>query len=311
MLQRYVDEHEAITATLSSSELRKNAKGIVTLSPDEITDLEAVMCVLGPLKTITTIMCDARHPTISLVLVFKNKITSAMVISENDSDLIKAMKGAIRQDMTKRYTQVEVEEFMWMCTALDPRFRSLPDLSSEKREAVYTNLIAKTETVKTQVKSEVSPDAATPSTSTATALPALPAIPGMTDENANKVDLAIEVTTEPDQKRQKTGMEALLGDVYITHTEPGISTVECLYREVEKYRSEIASPLDTDPQVWWRSHENDYPNLSRLAKHTFHIPATFVASERVFSVAGDVVTATRSRLAPDMVDVLVFLKHNL
>ncbi|WAR31459.1 ZBED1-like protein [Mya arenaria] len=278
MLQRYVDEHEAITATLSSSELRKNAKGIVTLSPDEITDLEAVMCVLGPLKTITTIMCDARHPTISLVLVFKNKITSAMVISENDSDLIKAMKGAIRQDMTKRYTQVEVEEFMWMCTALDPRFRSLPDLSN----------------------------AATPSTSTATALPALP---GMTDENANKVDLAIEVTTEPDQKRQKTGMEALLGDVYITHIEPGISTVECLYREVEKYRSEIASPLDTDPQVWWRSHENDYPNLSRLAKHTLHIPATSVASERVFSVAGDVVTATRSRLAPDMVDVLVFLKH--
>ncbi|WAR05473.1 hypothetical protein MAR_020842 [Mya arenaria] len=54
--------------------------------------------------------------------------------------------------------------------------------------------------------------------------------------------------------------------------------------------------------VWWRSHENDYPNLSRLAKHTLHIPATSVASERVFSVAGDVVTATRSRLAPDMVD---------
>ncbi|XP_052806593.1 E3 SUMO-protein ligase ZBED1-like [Mya arenaria] len=242
MLQRYVDEHEAITATLSSSELRKNAKGIVTLSPDEITDLEAVI----------------------------------KVISENDSDLIKAMKGAIRQDMTKRYTQVEVEEFTWMCTALDPRFRSLPDLSSEKREAVYTNLIAKTETVKTQVKSEVSPDAATPSTSTTTALPALPALPGMTDENANKVDLAIG-----------------------------------LYREVEKYRSEIASPLDTDPQVWWRSHENDYPNLSRLDKHTLHIPATSVASERVFSVAGDVVTATRSRLASDMVDVLVFLKHNL
>ncbi|KAG7278419.1 hypothetical protein CRUP_026970 [Coryphaenoides rupestris] len=34
-------------------------------------------------------------------------------------------------------------------------------------------------------------------------------------------------------------------------------------------------------------------------------------SERVFSTAGDIVTAKRSTLSPDNVDILIFLKKNL
>jgi hypothetical protein len=41
------------------------------------------------------------------------------------------------------------------------------------------------------------------------------------------------------------------------------------------------------------------------------IPATSVASERIFSTAGDLVTAQRSCLSGDQVDRLIFLKKNL
>ena len=43
----------------------------------------------------------------------------------------------------------------------------------------------------------------------------------------------------------------------------------------------------------------------------FAIPAASSKSERVFSVAGRVVTPDRNRLAPEMVEDLVMLKCNL
>ena len=54
--------------------------------------------------------------------------------------------------------------------------------------------------------------------------------------------------------------------------------------------------------------------LSRLAllvRVVFAIPAASSKSERVFSVAGRVVTPDRNRLAPEMVEDLVMLKCNL
>ena len=51
--------------------------------------------------------------------------------------------------------------------------------------------------------------------------------------------------------------------------------------------------------------------LALLARVIFPIPAASSKSERVFSVAGRVVTPDRNRLAPEMVEDLVTLKCNL
>ena len=47
------------------------------------------------------------------------------------------------------------------------------------------------------------------------------------------------------------------------------------------------------------------------AKIFLAIPATSVPSERVFSTAGDIITADRARLKPQHVDKLLFLKKEL
>uniref|UniRef100_A0A3B3D8W0 BED-type domain-containing protein n=1 Tax=Oryzias melastigma TaxID=30732 RepID=A0A3B3D8W0_ORYME len=79
--------------------------------------------------------------------------------------------------------------------------------------------------------------------------------------------------------------------------------------EVWKYRNRDALPLDGDVFLWWRD-QLDLPMLSSLAKIYLCIPATSVPSERVFSTAGDIVTAQRS-LIKEHVDQLIFLKKNL
>jgi hypothetical protein len=69
-------------------------------------------------------------------------------------------------------------------------------------------------------------------------------------------------------------------------------------------------PKNTDPLVWWRDHRSSYPTLSKLARKYLSIPSTSVPSERLFSDAGNHVSAKRTRLAPDLVDRILFLKRN-
>eukprot|EP00063_Salmo_salar_P052190 XP_014027025.1 PREDICTED: zinc finger BED domain-containing protein 4-like isoform X1 [Salmo salar] len=78
-------------------------------------------------------------------------------------------------------------------------------------------------------------------------------------------------------------------------------------------KEEVASsviPLDGDPLAWWKSNECKYPHIAMMARCYLAVPGTSDPSERVFSTAEDIVTAKRSSLSPDNVDILIFLKNN-
>ena len=63
---------------------------------------------------------------------------------------------------------------------------------------------------------------------------------------------------------------------------------------------------DQDLLHWWK-RENTYPRLSALAHGVLAVPATSARSERVFSIAGLVLQAKRSNLAPNKVNKVVFV----
>lgn len=77
--------------------------------------------------------------------------------------------------------------------------------------------------------------------------------------------------------------------------------------EVLKYRSMAPLPLAESGLDWWKSHETELPILANLARRYLCIPATSVASERVFSTAGDMASSQRSGVQPNCVQ-LIFLK---
>ena len=66
-----------------------------------------------------------------------------------------------------------------------------------------------------------------------------------------------------------------------------------------------------DPLLWWKNREVLYPILSKLAKKYLAIPASSVPSERIFSLAGNLVTKKRVNLLPENVDLLIFLNKNI
>jgi zinc finger BED domain-containing protein 1 (E3 SUMO-protein ligase ZBED1) len=85
-------------------------------------------------------------------------------------------------------------------------------------------------------------------------------------------------------------------------------------QEVDTYRTMAGhqfneGKLDVKANIlmWWKVHAVRFPYLSRLARRYLAMPATSASVERLFSVAGQVVTAKRARLDPSTVTLLVFL----
>ena len=80
--------------------------------------------------------------------------------------------------------------------------------------------------------------------------------------------------------------------------------------EINKYKEVPQIKVEDNPLKWWQENAIYFPYLSQLVKERLCIPATSVPSERIFSTAGDIVTAQRAALNSDMVDKLIFLKKN-
>ena len=64
---------------------------------------------------------------------------------------------------------------------------------------------------------------------------------------------------------------------------------------------------EKNPLQWWKQQGHAFPRLSILSRSLLCIPATSVPSERVFSKAGELVSARRANLSKKNVDMLIFL----
>lgn len=86
---------------------------------------------------------------------------------------------------------------------------------------------------------------------------------------------------------------------------------ENLAEEFDKYCAEPTVSEEINPFNWWAMNMTRYPNVSFVARQYLAVPATSVASERVFSKCGLVCSDRRSALKPQHVEQLVVLSHNL
>lgn len=102
MLQRYAEQQPAVYATLLSKDIKKNAKDVMTLSDDDITDIEHIIKILEPIKIITTLLCDEKSPTLSMIHPLKELILSHMKETPDDSNMVKSIKQAITKDLQPR-----------------------------------------------------------------------------------------------------------------------------------------------------------------------------------------------------------------
>ena len=66
-----------------------------------------------------------------------------------------------------------------------------------------------------------------------------------------------------------------------------------------------------DTFQWWKEHQNIFPKLSAIANKLLCVVATSAPAERIFSVAGNIITAQRSNIVNENVDRMIFLYENV
>ncbi|KAM4546398.1 E3 SUMO-protein ligase ZBED1-like [Fundulus diaphanus] len=305
MMERFLQLQAAVHATLLSPALNVDEGDIVTLSRADLANVEEAVKTLKPVKDATVFMSEESSPTVSLIAPVYAQLLQSMSDTIGDQPLIRDVKNAIKTDLLKRYNSGAEKKILHTSSALDPRFKGLPFLTEEERLDVYAGVTSEAASLEYESRRRTEADEA----------------PGGTGSSGTKEDLLsvddnVSDSAGPSapKRRASSLLVSLLGPAFNAISEPAVQskTADAIAEEeMELYCRCPAVPLSEDPLDWWHRHKGTFPLLSRLAKTYLCIPGTSVSAERVFSTAGDVITAKRSALKPDHVDQLVFLHKNL
>lgn len=123
------------------------------------------------------------------------------------------------------------------------------------------------------------------------------------EEYANLSSESVQDTPET------SGLAFILG-LKSTQPKEKKSAKEVIQDEVIKYEQYSNVNINEDPLKWWKYNQNMFPTLSHLAKKYLSIQGSSVASERVFSCGGNVVSDIRSSLTSEHAEQLIFLAMN-
>ncbi|KAM9350016.1 E3 SUMO-protein ligase ZBED1 [Symphorus nematophorus] len=287
MLERYLEQQAAIYSALMEKDVKKHLKDISVLTDGEAKLAEDLIRILKPLKNVTTLMSTETSPSVSMIIPLQKMILKSMTPSEEDSSTIKDAKAAITKDLEVRYGNPELQDYLHRTTALDPRFKSLPYLEEASVQKIYSDVTREIMEIKEQGQPrEVQVDSSS---------------------SAGKP----EASGRSSPPKKKSAMAELFGEFFPTERETTKPLSQITEEEVMSYRLTGCIPVDADPLAWWKANEHKYPHIAKLARRYLAVKGTSVPSERVFSTAGDIVTASRSRLLAENVDKLIFLQKNM
>ena len=273
MICRIIEQQQAICGVLADE--CKNWYRMP--SGTDFSTLEAIVSVLKPLHIFTDALSAEKCVTVSAIRPLLTHILNELLaVSPDDSAFVKDLKEAISDKLQAQYLHQNVAMILDVCSFLDPRFR-IAYLGDNTSTLV-------------QIEREACE---------------------VTDEMMNEQSQTVEETMQPPSKKLK-GLAAVLKKALpIVQPQEQLTTLEKVKKEIDRYLD--GAPIDPscNPMNWWRKVAEHFPALAILARKYLCICGTSVPSERLFSKGGYIVNGLRCRLAPDKVNMLLFLSMNM
>lgn len=278
MLERMSKIKEAVCLYAAS-----NTK-VKPLSATDDVLLNNCVAVLKPFDEVTKSVsadssCDSE--IIPLVTTLKVMLKDRSTVQDHG---VKAMNAKLLSEMTARFDKLQNNDMYVIATFLDPRYKG-NFLEPHALQRAITNLGQLCEEMKDQDKE---------------------------GEHQKKRRKILETNIPSSSRSIADTMSVLLSSSDSDNDDHGQSDVcKETASMIDKYQKLKRIQMSEDPLLWWSKNAESYPSLAALARTYLACPSSSVASERLFSGAGIIYDEKRSRLAPERVQKLLFLKHNL
>lgn len=209
------------------------------------------------------------------------------------------VKIAVWNDMKNRYQDEKLHHFLGKAAALGPRFKA----KMINEEDVWDRLQGKiTEMIKTKQATE----ARQPNLTVIKPDPDGPENPEPTQPNndteitTDEVEITEESASFPVLKRSGSAIEELFCEdedsVMFTRCEAPPTSEMVAQEEIEMYKRVQGIKFNINPLSFYDRHTSKFPWISALSLRYFCVPASSVHSERMFSIAGNIISQERVRL---------------
>ena len=314
MLERLCEQTPAIMAlaSITDDSLSKTALTKIkncVFNFDEQAIVEKMVILLKPFEIATSILCAEKSPTMNKVLPIVAKLSLSVAEDASDPPVIIALKNKMRSQMEQR---TGAEEIALLASVLSPYMKDfgfMPNKMVDAHELLRRSALGLKDTI--VVKKEKPDDIQNIDD------PPLPALPVLPEEKPNVSEPEPEPQMVPDLQPPSKKIKSadtddwLMDIVCVGETKQNIENL--VEQEIARYLGSNVKAGDECLTVlqWWKANECFYPRISRLAKKYLACQASSVSSERVFSLAGTLVSKKRARLSTSNVDLMIFLNKNM
>lgn len=271
MLERFVELVEIIRMIIWK---HGNMEIVKIPTPLEVDYIKEIIQLLRPFKEATTILSGEAYVTGSEIIPVKYILIDTLKSCQPVSEVGYRMKEALIRELKDRFASIEDNPLLAIATILDPRYK----------KEYFENKVSCSGAINN--------------------------ITRILKKNSRDLNITQEENVDSASEVQESGFWGGHSRVIATAKRKfaAKSSGNDMPKQFQSYLDEPPIKRDKCPLQYWQCHSDI--TLASLAEKYLTVLATSVASERLFSRAGNIMTDLRNRLSSIHLQQLLFL-HSL
>jgi len=274
MIERFVQLVNHVNTVLITLPRKKQDDMPEMTTPAELQILKDACTILRPVERVTTEMSGESYVTCSKIIPIVNCLIRTLEKLNTEHDISERLHKNILQELRNRFhsedSNVEKNAILAISTLLDPRFKKLHFRSS---------------------------------LAASTAISKICHLMNKNRKGTQSTAVAENISNAAEKTEDLWNVhDELIASLSTNYDDPGGIPVE-----LRQFLNATVINRSEDPLKVWQKLKDIYPNVYEVAMKYFVIVGTSVPSERLFSAAGDIISAKRSRITGKRASQIIFL----